>query len=203
LFPFHTGIKFDVVADFFNKFVDKNTSQPDKKVFLSRKKIAPQKSQHFANFSHTIDDRIDDHTELEKIFFDYGFEIIYPEDFKNFKEQIEFFKTVKVLVSLTSSGLVNATFMEPGSTVIEIVTPLLTVSPLINDEYFKQYNIDPTQKENALDFSYIHEVHMFYHAMSFMKNMLYVAIPNHRRSASEINDFVKNNQILQNILNNE
>lgn len=204
VFPFHTGVKFDIVSDFFKEFIPPTNEPNNKKVFVSRKMMPVGEDKRFKNFSYKKDERIDSHENLEKIFLDYGFEIVYPEDFSSFEEQVKYFSSVKTLASLTSSGIVNSLFMERGSNIIEIITPLLTISPMINDEYLKKYNFDPSSKEHSeLGLSNVHEVHMFYHTMAFMQEMLYVGIPNYDRKSEKIKEFIENNPMLKAILESE
>jgi hypothetical protein len=94
--------------------------------------------------------------------------------------------------------------MDRGSNIIEIVTPLLTISPMINDEYLKRHSFDPSTEEHSkLGLSNVHEVHMFYHTMAFMQEMVYVGIPNYDRKSENIKLFIENNSILRAMLESE
>lgn len=164
--------------NFFNKYIDNPNQKPYRDVYVSRKKIdnrpLPEERRVFG-----IDDdnRIDDHDALEKLFIDNGFEVIYPEDFKNFKEQINFFHSVRTLVSLTSSGIVNACFMQPNQTIVELVTPfIIDIQP-------NQMDIEQGYKEPRL---IIEELHHFYQKIAFYKNHKYVGIQNWNRDHLEI-----------------
>lgn len=198
-FPFHSGARLDMLSDFFMKYVDNKKEKPYRKVYVSRKKLGVKMDDSEArNFSYKNDNRIDDHDKIEKIFYDLGFEIVYPEDFKSFQEQLNFFYSVKTLASLTSSGIVNAVFMQPGSTIIEVVTPLITNSPLIDDAYLIKHNINP--KDYEIDINVVQEVHMFYHNLAFFKNHSYIGIPNYTRNSDKLLEFINSNGPLKELL---
>jgi hypothetical protein len=198
-FPFHSGARLDLLAEFFNHYVTKPKQVPYRKVFVSRKKMPwRENTEHAENFSFKHDNRIDDHSKIEKVFEDLGFEVMYPEDFKNFQQQLDFFYSVKTLASLTSSGIVNAVFMPPGGTIIEIVTPLITKSPIVSNEYLKEHNIDPSDYE--IDINTVQEIHMFYHNLAFMKEHAYVGIPNYFRDSDKVKNFIENNEALKEML---
>lgn len=98
----------------FNQDVHKDkVFNPYRKVYIGRKKVA-----------NTEDERIEDETKLEQYLKLLGFEIVYPEDFKNIREQIEYFKTVKTLMAATGSALANGVWMSKYGKLIEISTPI-------------------------------------------------------------------------------
>lgn len=198
-FPFHSGARLDLLSDFFKQHVSNPKQKPYRKVYVSRGKM-PWKgdSTDAQNFSYKNDNRIDDHSKIEKIFAELGFEIVYPEDFKNFQEQLDFFYSVKTMASLTSSGIVNALFMPAGGTIVEIVTPLITRSPVVHNEYLKSHDIRPVEYE--LDVNTVHEIHMFYHNLAFLKEHAYVGIPNYSRKSNLINNFINSNKDLKEML---
>jgi hypothetical protein len=198
-FPFHSGARLDMLAEFFKKHVTNPKEEAHKKVFVSRGKMNwrdPLKDA--VNFSYIDDNRIDNHSEIEQVFKDLGFEIVYPEDFKNFQEQVDYFYKVKVMASLTSSGMVNGVFMQPGGTMIELVTPLITQSPVVSNEYLKNNGIDP--KEYELDLNTVQEIHMFYHNLAFFKEHTYIGIPNYFRSSDKVRKFIDANPSLKEML---
>lgn len=198
-FPFHSGARLDMLSELFEKYVTDKKQKPYRKVYVSRKKTGWKDEDPSAkSFSYSNDNRIDNHDKIEKTFFDLGFEIVYPEDFKTFQEQLDFFYSVKTLASLTSSGIVNAVFMQPEGNIVEVVTPLITSSPLINDEYLKRYKIDP--KDYDIDINTVQEIHMFYHNLAFFKNHTYVGIPNYTRDSDKLQAFIDNNKALKEML---
>jgi capsular polysaccharide biosynthesis protein len=62
---------------------------------------------------------------MESYFSSLGFEIIYPEDFLNFNDQLIFFNEVKIIAGVTNAGLLNSIFMQPGGIVLELTVPLI------------------------------------------------------------------------------
>lgn len=197
-FPFHSGARLDLLDAFME---DKSAEkvEPSRKIFISRKLQGYKPdNEHAAHFSYKNDTRIDNHEELEKIFIDLGFEIIDAELFTDFKQQMNIFREAKIVVSLTSSGLTNAIFMQPGTTMVEIVTPLITQSPLANADYFRKIKINP--KDYELDLNTVQEIHMFYHNLAFFKNLAYVGIPNYTRENKKIKQFIDSHPMLKALL---
>lgn len=102
---------------------------PYRKVYLSRSHIdrkdyspTPAKVEGFKD-----DVRMENEQILEEFFKSNGYEIIIPEHkFANLQEQIKYMSTVKVLVSVTSSGLLNSLFMKDEQFIVEIVAELVT-----------------------------------------------------------------------------
>jgi ankyrin repeat protein len=88
--------------------------------------------------------------------------------------------------------------MPPGGTIIEIVTPLITKSPIVSNEYLKEHNIDPSDYE--IDINTVQEIHMFYHNLAFMKEHAYVGIPNYFRDSDKVKNFIENNEALKEML---
>ncbi len=155
--------------------------KPDKKVYVGRKKVTRTKTEYQmfgntdkSNLLFTDDKRLDNEEIMEKFFQSLGFEIIYPEDFGSFEDQIKYFSTVKVLAGVTSAGLINAIFMPRGGTVLELSTPLLAIGR--------------------------EAVHHFYREISFLKQHTFISITNFRKSQYIINS-IKKNKGLVNLLN--
>jgi hypothetical protein len=198
-FPFHSGARLDMLSDFFKKYVTKPKQKPYRKVFVSRGKMPfREPSKDAINFSYKDDNRIDHPQKIEQVFRDLGFEIIFPEDFTSFQDQLDFFYSVKTLASVTSSGIVNAVFMQPGGTIVELSTPLITQSPVVNDKYLMDNGIDP--KDYTLDVNTVQEIHMFYHNLAFFKGHAYVSIPNYYRDTEKIKAFIDANAPLKEML---
>lgn len=197
-FPYHSGARLDLLNTFMTRKTE-TYREPFRKVLISRKLQGMKEDIESAkNFSYPNDNRIDDHEELEKIFVDLGFEILDTEVISDFEAQMKIFKETKVVVSLTSSGLSNAIFMPDGGTLVEIVTPLITQSPVVNSNYFKEIGIDP--KDYEMDLNLVQEIHMFYHNLAFFKNHLYVGIPNYTREHEKIREFIESHPTLKDIL---
>ena len=126
-------------------YVDSNI-KPTKKVYISRKFTPCHRNpDEFEARGIDIkkvgysDIRVYNETYLENFFRDRGFEIVYAEKFSSIKEQINFFNEVKVLVAATSSGLINAIFMQPEGTVIELMTPFIPGVREVYELHSSQY----------------------------------------------------------------
>lgn len=197
-FPFHSGGRLDLLDTFMTR-KNEPSVEPFRKVFISRKMQRDKgEIEDAKNFSYHDDNRIDNHEELEKIFIDMGFEVIDAELISDFKEQMKIFKEAKIVASLTSSGLSNAVFMRNGGILVEIVTPLITQSPLANSNYFESIGIDP--KDYEMDLNLVQEVHMFYHNLAFFKNHLYIGIPNYTRENKKVREFIDSHPQLKALL---
>lgn len=68
--------------------------------------------------------RVDNEEALEGFLKSYGVEISHPETFESHRDQIEYYSKCNVLIATTSAGLLNMIYMPPGSTIIELYTPL-------------------------------------------------------------------------------
>ena len=142
--------------------------------------------------AHSVEDlgpvnvRIDDEKAIEEYFSSLGFEIVRPEDFSSLDEQIEFLHGVRTLVSLTSSGITNSTFMQPGQTVIELVTPI---------------TIDFPDDDNAYYSKTVEELHHFYVFMSFRKKHKYIGISNEVKSAKALINNLESDELFKSFIN--
>lgn len=152
---------------------------PTKKVYLSRK-LTHDKGFHGIfnnedpeNFIFKDDIRIKDEAVLEAYFKSLGFEIIYPENFLNFEEQIIFFRDVKILAAPTTAALANMCFMKDNGIVLELCTPLVVGGR--------------------------EEMHSHYSGLSWAKKHLYISIP-HSRESTEIIKSIEDNHNLRGML---
>lgn len=171
----------DLVYDFFTKNID-TTQKPFRKVFLSRKEQGRRDQmvalQDGLDIGH--DARIDDYVGLENLFKSIGFEVVTAADFKNFRDQIQYFQETELLVSTTGSGLTNAMFMQPGNNVVEIMTPLII--------------------RNFFGLSE-QQLHYFYQTLSFRKNHKHLNIPNYSRKTSDLVDAILSDPYLGALMN--
>jgi hypothetical protein len=81
----------DNVRDFLSIYSD-TTIVPEKKVYLSRRKAPIRKYKSLKiglEFEH--DERMLNEKLVEDYFEKHGFDIIFPEDFENFEDQIKYF----------------------------------------------------------------------------------------------------------------
>ena len=180
----------NTVYEYAERYLDKSVV-PFRTVYLSRKEIGDRSfdgESRAPGLSFDHDNRIDDERELENYLSSLGVEIVVPEDFASFEDQIKYFNEVKTVISLTSSGLTNAIFMQPGCNVIEFVTPLIASLHLIE-------GTDMTHGEEAL--------HNLYNMISFFKGHTYASIPNKDRRVSTLIDKIESSQIISRIANHD
>lgn len=134
------------MLDFIKKEIIRQDTLNDRKVYISRRKVS---TDDFVDENDTSNNqhRIINEEKFELFLSSLGFEIVYPEDFKTFDEQINFFASVKVLAGCTTSGLNNQLWMRDGGTVIEFATPIYLLNHFeIHTHYqavasFKAHNI--------------------------------------------------------------
>ena len=104
--------------------------------------------------------------------------MLAPENLGSFEDQINYFYKTKTIFSVTSSGLTNSIFMQPGNNVIELQTPFET-----------QMNV-----KGSL------ELHSeIYSNLCYTKNHNYLAIPSETNSTKTINK-IKNNKKMYNFI---
>lgn len=178
------------------RLVKNKSARPFRKVFLSRRRMGDR--QHLnTNLTVGHDNRIDSHDLVEEYFQSLGFEIVEPERFASLQEQVNFFYETKVLVSTTSSGLINSVFMQEGQTVIELQTPLIVYMP-------RQLQMGmeikfPVSFDQMVP---VEQLHFFYVKMAFHKKHTYVAINNYSRSTEDIKQKIENDPYLKSLVKN-
>lgn len=157
------------VIKLLEKFFEQERSEvePFRKIYLSRGK-APQHSNDIRQnlpseipsyVEFTDDERIDNEPKLEKYLLEKGFDIVYPESFYSLEDQIKFISEARILMSVTSAGLINSVFMKPGGLVVEIQSPLISLGGKFG----------------------IHQsLHNFYHPISYPLSHNYISIPSQR-----------------------
>jgi hypothetical protein len=128
-----------------------------RKVFVARQKPLVQ--------------RIDNDKLIQDFFVSVGFEVIYPENFKTFTDQINYFSECSVIAGISGSGLANNIFMKPGGSVIE----LLSIFDV------------PSSEEYPI------EIHNFYRIMANAMGHLYFSVSNLSGKAL---DFKRNKKAL-------
>ena len=168
------GNSANFIYDFVQQDIVNKRTKPFRRVYLSRRNQGNRVTSDPKVVTGGIsDNRIDNHDIIENFFKSIGFEIIIPEiKFRDFKEQINFFYEVEMLVSVTSSGLTNSMFMQPGQTVVEIKTPLALQ---VNSSYLDSPGMEFDRNSDQM---LIEEVHHFYEIISMKKNHLHISLPN-------------------------
>lgn len=171
------------IFNYCKKYVKDLDVEPYRKVYLSRASMPlknyEKNSRYFINEPLIAnDDRVDDHESIEDFFKSLGFEIVNPDGFSCFEDQIDYFYSVKTIASLSSSGLSNAIFMKDGQNVVEIVTPLI-------------HDVKSHIEE---------QIHFYYNFISFSKNHKYLAIQNFYRNSKKLIDSINEDANLLNYL---
>jgi hypothetical protein len=100
-------------------------------VYLSRSKTRPNAAWRRPDIKANVVSekvargiRMPNEDLLEEYFASIGYEVIYSEELKKDKSLIEYFSSVKVLAGVSGGGLSNSIFMQPGSILLEITTPI-------------------------------------------------------------------------------
>jgi hypothetical protein len=120
--------------------------------------------------------RLSDELVLESYLKDNGFEIVYPEDFDSFEDQINYFSSVKTLISPTGAGLVNMCFMKDGCQVVELTVPMMV------------------QGESS--------IHQHYAPIAWAKRLVYFSIPS-MRSSEDVLSIRQSNSIIKSLIMEE
>ena len=111
------------------------------------------------------DSRMEDEYKLQEFFMGMGYEIFnYGITAETIEDQINYMTEVKTLVSLTSSGLTNMIFMQPGQTVVEIQAEIVLH---IHQEQSRQETL-------------LQRLHPFYQVLGFMRDHLFISVPSNR-----------------------
>jgi hypothetical protein len=173
------------VLEFFFDELLQNSIKPFRKVYVSRRGIEERDYAETIvdGSSHKNDTRVYDEDKLENFFKELGFDVVVPEDFVSFKDQLNYFYESKLIVSPTGGALLNALFMQNGSTVIEIVTS--KVNPL----HMHEKTDGRLQVEEVL--------HHFYGSLCWQKGHTYLGIQNKTRASKDIIDSITNTNVMK------
>jgi hypothetical protein len=146
----------NIIFNLYKNYIKNINAKPYKKVYISRKNNS----------------RVANNLELENYLQTKGFEIIFPENFINFQEQLNYFYDVKTLISVTGSGLTNGLFMQSNTNIVELITPFNISYPLLNNKIST-------------------EVHHFYSLNAFIKKQKYFGISNNNNDiVKQLNDIM-------------
>lgn len=182
------------LAEIISPLIKDKDVVPFRKVFLSRRQLGNREhGQDKTWLTVPHDRRIDDHDKVESYFASLGFEIVTPEHFRSLAEQVNLFYETKTLVSTTSSGLVNAAFMQEGNTLVELQTPLVIYMP-------RQMIVNPgtpLSPELMSDNLATEHLHYFYNTLAFHKKHVYLALNNLTRSAELLEKTIESNPYLK------
>lgn len=175
--------------DMLSRYAGYSPDHGIRKVYLYRQDRYARDYSHLHNGSKNIkflkDVRMLDDEVLRDRLVKDGFYLVSPEDaFESIREQARFFSHVDTIASVTSSGLANASFMKPGSTVIEFVTPHVGG------------HIDGAYDEMCIEES----IHLLYQPMSYILGHRHISIPNKTRMSKDIIEQMESMNIVQKIL---
>lgn len=165
------------ILNYAESHIKNKNVEPFRKVYVSRRIADERKMKSYGKnltdkLTRNSYARIDNEEELENFFKQKGFEVVFPEDFKTFDDQLNYFYETKIAIGLTGGGLTNIMFMQNGGLVVELITTLITNR---NDRVNKVLRLEEGQ-------------HHFYHSIAFQKDHEYVGIINKNTTASEIID---------------
>lgn len=147
----------------------------NKKIYLTRPKYNTDfGSEVFTeDGSYKDDARIDDENKLIDFFSSQGYEIVAPETkFSSFAEQVQYMSEVEVMAAVSSSGLTNALFMEPGARVIEILAEVVTPKTVLANSKLATNQKLPAE----------------YFPLSFLMGHTHLMISTRRNADKAIND---------------
>lgn len=154
--------------------------KPFRKVYCSRKKtnyktgkwITGDKDPETLKIKDDSS-RVSNELALESYLKSNGFEIVYPEDFESFEDQIKYFSSVKTLISPTGAGLINMCFMKDACQVVELTIPMMV------------------QGEST--------IHQHYAPIAWAKKLIYFSIPS-MRSSEEVLKIMESNNIIKSLI---
>lgn len=167
---------------YFKKYIKNIDQKPFRKVYLNRESYTNRKIYN-TKLSYNQDERIKNEEILEKYLNNNGFECISLEGkFNTFEEQVNYFYSVKTLVTVTSAGLTNCIYMQPGSVLLELVTPQVV-------EHTTNYG-------ESLGVS----IHSLWQPLTSVKEIDHISISNMKRDANDIIYKINNSSYLKNVV---
>ena len=201
--PLYSQVPPPVVSPFLKEGT--TTANYGKKIYLSRSKTTTPNGNKFVDVGiemqkatlplkqnmqrireehkYSFSDRLDDEAKLEAYLETLGFEILTPEDFDSYQDQLDKISEAKILMSVTSAALHTGMVLQPGSFVVELCTIMDT--PTGSTEEFMIKN------------GFFHE---HYRSMALMQKLPYLAIPNVSRKAQDIIDYIESNKVIKDLL---
>jgi len=180
-----------LVKDHFKKYVTDKDVKPFRKVYLSRKHMEPRNYKWIKDgLSCSMDHRLFDEEILESFMAENGFEVIIPEHkFKDdFLGQLNYMNEVETLVSLSSSGIANALFMQKNTSVVEFITT------------YPMGLITGNWAEDEKSTEGVEAIHHLYQTLSYTNHNCYFGVPNWSRYSKDLIDIIKSNNNLRKII---
>lgn len=169
----HSNNMESQILKYFEDYIDDKDILPTKHAYIGRKY---QTEEFRFNKNPELEDvRVRNENILTNYLENKGIEIIFPEHFINFKQQLNYFYRVKSIISVTSSGIANCLFMQPGGNVFELTTALVLGKST--------------------------ELHHMYKHYSYEMNHRYFSISNKEKEAVHLINEIEKSRILDFILN--
>jgi len=190
LFPFAEYTipnSINKIHNMFLKYVKNNDITPTKKVYISRRRVNSGAAIYQVPDKNYLI-RIDDEVPVENFFKSNGFEIVYPEDFKSLKEQINYFYNVKTIASISGGGAINLIFMQSGSNVIELISPLF--SPIGEEDL----------PEGKMINNWVIAHHNFFSNIAYKRELNYIGISNPEKKSSMVLNKIINSKAAMSII---
>lgn len=180
------------------------TKSQDRKIYLSRSKTTTPNGNVLIDLQEDVkgpqvvadtiqelrienqykfSDRLDDEQRLEDYLKNLGFEILIPEDFDSYQEQLDRISEARILMSATSASLHAGMVLQPGAIVVELCT-LMNIPTGSTEEFMLQNGF----------------LHEHYRSMALAQKNPYIAISNLHRKVDEIIDFIESNPAIKAIL---
>jgi hypothetical protein len=161
---------------------------PERMVYLSRSRTNTQAAWKRPDIkSNTVSGklsggmRMPNEEVLENYFRSLGYEIVYSEELKKDKSLIEYFSSVKILAGVSGSGLSNVIFMQPGSTLLEVTTPIGSLGP---------------------DGHWSFSIHNFYKEIAFCNGMAHISLGS-IANPEDVIDIIDKNNKLRSLISND
>jgi capsular polysaccharide biosynthesis protein len=181
-----------LVFEFFSDYIRNPGVVPHRDIFLSRKHMGNRVHPDAPSYLWADhDNRIDSHDGIENYFMSLGYEVITPESLGSFEEQMNTFYEARTIVSTTSSGLTNAVFMQPGQTMIELVTPLL----------IHVADSQGAVEAEARQWRIQEELHHFYSVLALHKRHKFLMLGNKHRKSEDIIKQIEEDKFLKGFVN--
>ena len=175
-------ITHSLFLKYFSKYINDINQKPFRKVYLNRKNYS-ERQEHDTTLSYNQDNRMQNEQILQEYLFKNGVECLSLENkFNTFEEQINYFYSVKILIAATSAGLTNCLYMQPGSILVELVTPQLI-----------EHN---TSDGPSLGIS----INSLWQPITSVKEIDHISVSNLERNAIAVLNKIKNTTYLQKVI---
>lgn len=190
--------RLKLINEEIRSYVSNPNQKPYRKVYVSRKKSRSyflwDRQELEPGSPYKNDIRIHDEERLERYFSSMGFDVMYAEDFKTFREQAEFFYSVKTLATPSGSGLSNSLYMQPGSNILEITVPIGAIFP-------EGFHYSVTEATKGKPARWLFEYHNIYKDIANALGHFYISIQTDKNPETVI-DFVDSRPYLKDMLKN-